>query len=156
MQNWGHGWNVLFIYFNSLAYSMASVGNYSSVTDPRRCYDWLQFRSIQNANEENGRWSPFLFVSECISVSRVIRCLKVGIYMSSKCLTYLNGVCSSRVLLYKSAFIISVEFLHNMPAYTVVPAFMFGYRVSANGYRCYPTVNVSPFCTSVTFCLRTS
>ncbi len=44
----------------------------------------LQFRSIQSSIEENGRSSQFLLVSECISVFRVTRCLKVGTYLSNK------------------------------------------------------------------------
>ncbi len=45
--------------------------------------------SIQSSNEENGRSSQCLLVSECISVFRVIRCLKVGTYLSNKGITYL-------------------------------------------------------------------
>ncbi len=40
-------------------------------------------------NEENGRSSGFLFVSEGPSVSRVIRCLQIGTYLSNKGLIYL-------------------------------------------------------------------
>ncbi len=46
--------------------------------------------SIWNSNEENGHSSQFLFVSKCISASRVIRCLKVGAYLSNKGLTYIR------------------------------------------------------------------
>ncbi len=59
------------------------------VSDDRHCHEWLQFRSIQSSNEENGRSSQFPHVSECIPVFRVIRCLKVGTYLSSKGITYL-------------------------------------------------------------------
>ncbi len=51
--------------------------------------DFNDFRSIQNSDEENGRSSQFLLVYECISVSWVIRCLKVGTYLSNKGLTCL-------------------------------------------------------------------
>ncbi len=46
-------------------------------------------RNSQNSNEENGRSSQFLLVHECISVFQVIRCLKVGTYLSNKGITYL-------------------------------------------------------------------
>ncbi len=55
----------------------------------RHGHEWLHFRSIQSSNEENGRSGQFLLVSECISVFRVIRCLKVGTYLSNKGITYL-------------------------------------------------------------------
>ncbi len=38
-------------------------------------------------NEENG----FLFVSECLSISRVIRRLKIGTYLSKKGLSYFKN-----------------------------------------------------------------
>ncbi len=46
-------------------------------------------RSIQNLNKENGHSSLFLFVSWCFSVSRSIRCLKIGICVFSEGLSYL-------------------------------------------------------------------
>ncbi len=55
----------------------------------RHGHEWLHLGSIQNSNEENGRSSQFLLVSECISVFRVIRCLKVGRYLSNRGITYL-------------------------------------------------------------------
>ncbi len=39
--------------------------------------------SIQNSNGENACSGQLLFVSECSSASRVIRCLKVGTYLSN-------------------------------------------------------------------------
>ncbi len=38
----------------------------------------------------SGRPSGFLFVSEWLSVSRVIQCLKIGTYLSNKGLTNLT------------------------------------------------------------------
>ncbi len=46
--------------------------------------------SIQTMNEENGRQSGFLFVSECLSFSRVIQYLKIATFLSNKGLTYLT------------------------------------------------------------------
>ncbi len=47
------------------------------------------FRLIQSSNEENGRSSQLLLVSECISVFRVIRCL-AHICPIKALLTFLN------------------------------------------------------------------
>ncbi len=61
---------------------------YAEIVKWRSTRPWTT--SIQvNSNEENGRSSQFLLVSECVSVFRVIRCLKVGTYLSNKGITYL-------------------------------------------------------------------
>ncbi len=65
----------------------------------RHGHEWLQFRSIQSSNEENCRSSQFLQVSECTSVFRVTRCLKVCTYLSNKGITYLlKNVCDVHCL----------------------------------------------------------
>ncbi len=45
--------------------------------------------SIQNSNEEDGRLSQLLYLFECISVCRDVRCLNCGTYLSNKGLNYL-------------------------------------------------------------------
>ncbi len=61
----------------------------SGVNCENQTLNKVEGRTEEISNEENGRWSQFLLISECISVSRVIRCLKAGIYLSNKGLNFL-------------------------------------------------------------------
>ncbi len=61
-------------------------------------HKWMDGQHLRSINqvtldtamdEENGCSSRVLFLSECLSVSRFIRCLKIGTYLANKGVTYL-------------------------------------------------------------------